>query len=1156
MESSKEIRIWIKRSLIGPPAKSLHRPRAPDAVESNVPNRRTRGIIRCKSNDAAFPSSVLVGGAHSGSHRSEESTAGSRIVRCSLLQQDIADIRTSLSRLEVIGINPKKRQSQRSKHIGKEEMADFLSPNNDTELENRSVQSVRLSASGIGPWRRNSNRRTDGESEDDWSDDLSVHSAMPSMITTTSSVGLADVEPYEWARAWMRHETDDAVSVRLDISETNGCPTEEQVRFSPDQIGTDILLAASINERRLPPHDLVSLDHFHEPTVVECLERRFLKNHIYTNTGPVLIAVNPFEPLPNLYSDEAMEKYWTCSEESSKDKLPPHVYALADQAFRSMMRGIEMLSGRDTSKRHQFDQSILVSGESGAGKTVTTKYIMKYLAALSHRTNEAAKTGNRAYLQIRKKANDAIVPRPPRRISTNATILSGSIASSSIEMQVLQSNPILESFGNARTVRNDNSSRFGKFIQMQFTNTGRLVGTYIDTYLLESVRVVNQNPGERNYHIFYEILSGMMPSEELSLLFLDPISRPQDFMITCGGTYNRRDGVSDSDTYVDLIAAFQAMGFSEHDKTHIFSIVAAILHASNMTFTHEGADGSRLDDNNKHLAAVCSLLGVTHDSLTEALCYNTIVAQGISIRSSREIAKAEKVLHAFLKATYHALFTFVVNRINESIRMKRPQDEPGVKVSTTHGCLIGVLDIFGFESFMRNSFEQLCINYCNEVLQQQFNTFMLQREQTEYVKEGIEWDFIQYPENQPVLDLLDDKASGMFSILDDMCKAPGATDTSFAIELNKRCEKSMLFDSRNKQGSAMFAVHHYAGIVEYASEGFIEKNRNDLPKEISLLLKGSLSSFVHGLANIMETDSGLARGETDSIKPKTTRLSVSGQFRQQVIDLRHKIASTTPHYVRCIKPNKLLSPKSFDASMVAKQIQCGGVLQAISVTRDGFTMHFKHSEFVKRYMNIFRDTEASMSIGSQSHDDFLTFPGKNNLDTCRKLVEVAKKRIELACHSTNEASPELPGEPRELNNCIQLGKTKVLLKHEAFEALEHWLGKIQNASATKINALLRRFLCRTAFLSVRDDFRADLRRNGQTFEEWFRENRELYYLPRDKTDIRIPNIVRLRMEMFKKAAAGNITQPRRAEGRIISLENSAWMIVDGLWKRNPDHNWR
>lgn len=945
-------------------------------------------------------------------------------------------------------------------------------------------------------------------------------------------------EDYEWALGWMsENEANKTVSIQLDDSENKkGLVMVTTITISAEKIGTEVLIA---NPKPSAPHDLVTLDHFHEPTVVECLKRRFTEGHIYTSTGPVLIALNPFQPLEDLYGEDIMRMYWNHAEQQAldhEDLLPPHVYAIADNSFRNMMRGLQMSVSKSSKKN--TNQSILVSGESGAGKTVTTKYIMKYLAALSQRANQSASGKARAYLKNTQPKSEPLSPGKSRLNSSTSTLSS---SSSSIEAQVLQSNPILESFGNARTVRNDNSSRFGKFIQMQFSETGRLLGTAIETYLLEKVRVVHQSDGERNYHIFYELLSSSV-SEEESVRLQTLKLKPSDFKMLSSGTYVRRDGVKDSDTYQDLQKAMSMIGFSAGEISDIMAVTAAIMHASNTTFEPKDDEGCTVARDNFHLTATCQLLAVTVDDFEEALCFFSRTARGQVYRSPQSAAKAEKGLDALLKATYGALFEFLVRRINESIFGK----------GNDHSSVIGVLDIFGFESFKTNSFEQLCINYCNEVLQQQFNTFMLKNEQAEYINEGIDWDFIKFPENQDVLDLIEHKTDGIMSILDDMCKAPGASDKAFVSEVIKRCDKQSCFNANFRETPPLFSIKHFAGSVEYTTDGFLEKNRNELPKETSELLKSSSNSFVHALADIIVDSS--SNGDAEASKARAVK-TVGGFFRQQVKDLRQKIDATHPHYVRCIKPNAELVHDKYNSAMVAQQLRCGGILQAVSVTRDGFTLHYSHEDFLQRYQMLINKKADKRKVSKQ------------DIETeCKNLVNILLKRIEEEeQYHSNNGNTEAPVDEESVidkaeasqddETLIQFGKTKVLLKHHAFLSLERQLGAIQNKNATILNTAFRRYFCRTAFYCVRAAFRAELASRGTTFDEWF-EHREIYYRPRKKGSFRIPNLVSHRMKMFNDATRG-ITKKKQNEkaddSKKIDLKNQVWILQDGLFKRNPDY---
>ena len=498
------------------------------------------------------------------------------------------------------------------------------------------------------------------------------------------------------------------------------------------------------------PDDMVMLTHLHEPAVVHCLRKRYGQDKIYTNTGPILIALNPFKSCKTLYSDGVMRQYWERGEammlmggggggggvtkknngdddednEGGNNKtsrnggvgeeelLPPHVYDLADATYRSMLLKMDVEGGSSSSSSGASgcNQSILVSGESGAGKTVTTKFIMQYLATLSQRMAEAKangenpKTPTKPVKGSRGKARPSL---PKEQSNTNVNI----------EQQVLQSNPILESFGNARTIRNDNSSRFGKFIEIKFNPKGTLVGASVETYLLEKVRLISQSEGERNYHVFYEMLCGMT-DEDLDQYLLGEYTA-EDFRITsCSGTYDRRDGVKDTDTYEDLVDALEVMGFTPEQQNDVFSIASAVLHLSNLSINPiKGGEECEIDSSNEHLEPILELLGVTAENLNQALCYFKIEARGQSYTRAVQKDKAEKGLEALIKATYSAMFDFIVKRINSSITAKKKKAEDGGggggksrKRSGGGGggdAVIGVLDIFGFESFKTNSFEQV-----------------------------------------------------------------------------------------------------------------------------------------------------------------------------------------------------------------------------------------------------------------------------------------------------------------------------------------------------------------------------------------------------------------------------------------------------------------
>lgn len=824
------------------------------------------------------------------------------------------------------------------------------------------------------------------------------------------------------------------------------------------------------------PDDLITLTHLHEPSVVYCLRRRYAYDKIYTSTGPILIALNPFKNCSALYNEKIMKQYWVQGEKQmaimkgtapsaasnnakgdakggttrtstgendiEDSKLPPHVYATADHSFRNMMTKLEEVkqqsqqgssgggrrgpvsSSKNKNKTTCVNQSILVSGESGAGKTVTTKFIMQYLATLSKRSSSGG--GRRKSLTTSGSKTD-------------------------IEQQVLQSNPILESFGNARTIRNDNSSRFGKFIEIQFTDTGNLVGANVETYLLEKVRLVSQTEGERNYHIFYEILQGM-EDNDLEKYYLTEYTAVDFRMTNQSDTYDRRDGVSDYDTFQDLLGAMETMGFESSEQDDIMTVTCALLHASNLNLSSINAgDESEIDKTNVHLEPLTSLLGISADALNRALCYFSITAGREKHTRSNSKEKAAKGLLALIKATYGALFNYVVKRVNESITVEDTSVRGGRgKDLSKAAASIGVLDIFGFESFKSNSFEQLCINYCNETLQQQFNMFVLKNEQDEYEKEGIQWSFISFPDNQDALDLIDKRGSGILSILDDQCRAPGTTDKTFINDIYQKLSRHNRFQANRRQiGSRKFAIVHYAGTVEYGSKGFVEKNRDDLPKEATELLLSSSNKFVQTLGNIINGPNAAANASRSRIPSKSSKLTVGGQFSRQLQELRQKIDNTLPHYVRCLKPNDELIPDHFDPLIVADQLRCAGVIEAVRVSRVGYPQRYTHSRFVARYHILGQSALKNAARSSRR----------------RKPVDVLVEAIAI---QMNEADNGLGGTKKGstidlVSIGIQVGKTKVFLRRKAYESLEMLRNRRMRDGAIKIQSLGRRYIVKREY---------------------------------------------------------------------------------------------
>eukprot|EP00959_Pyramimonas_sp_CCMP1952_P197777 4136217-Pyramimonas_sp.AAC.1 len=487
--------------------------------------------------------------------------------------------------------------------------------------------------------------------------------------------------------------------------------------------------------------DMTKLPFLHEPGVLHNIDVRYELDEIYTYTGSILIAVNPFHKLPHLYGPHMMDQY----KGVNLGELSPHVFAVADSSFRAMIR-------------EETNQSILVSGESGAGKTETTKLIMQYLAYVGGRNTEGR----------------------------------------SVEQQVLESNPLLEAFGNAKTSRNDNSSRFGKYVEIQFDNSGRISGAAVRTYLLERSRLVQIADPERNYHIFYQLCAGASDElkEELHL------KTAQEFTYLNQSNCFELDGVDNAEEFARTRKAMSIIGISEEDQNQVWRVLAAILHLGNCKFA--GEDEAKFADEESELSVkyVAELLNADLDLLHKALLMRTFVTIEQTFIRPIEPEGALASRDSLAKTLYQSLFDWLVGAINSSIGQ-----DPNAKA------FIGVLDIYGFESFKKNSFEQFCINLANEKLQQHFNQHVFKMEQEEYEREKINWSYIDFVDNQDVLDLIEGKVTGILALLDEQCRFPKANHVNFSTKLAQNHKDKNKRFSVPRQCETEFLLEHYAGQV-------------------------------------------------------------------------------------------------------------------------------------------------------------------------------------------------------------------------------------------------------------------------------------------------------------------------------------------------------
>ncbi|XP_059449461.1 myosin-12 isoform X2 [Corylus avellana] len=589
--------------------------------------------------------------------------------------------------------------------------------------------------------------------------------------------------------------------------------------------------------------DMTKLAYLHEPGVLHNLDCRFALNEIYTYTGNILIAVNPFRRLPHLYDIHMMQQY----KGAAFGELSPHLFAVADTCYRAMIN-------------EQGSQSILVSGESGAGKTETTKMLMRYLAFMGGRSVTEGRT---------------------------------------VEQQVLESNPVLEAFGNAKTVKNNNSSRFGKFVEIQFDKHGKISGAAIRTYLLERSRVCQVSDPERNYHCFYMLCAA--PPEDVKKFKLGD---PRTFHYLNQSNCYEVANVDDAREYLETRNAMDIVGISQDEQDAIFRVVGAILHLGNINFIKgKEVDSSKLKDEKSkfHLQTAVELLMCDEKMLEDSLCKRVIVTPDGNITKPLDPERAALSRDALAKTVYSRLFDWIVDKINSSIG----QDPNAAS-------LIGVLDIYGFESFKLNSFEQLCINLTNEKLQQHFNQHVFKMEQEEYTKEEINWSYVEFVDNQDVLDLIEKKPGGIIALLDEACMFPKATHETFAQKMYQTYKGHKRF-SKPKLARTDFIINHYAGDVIYQADQFLDKNKDYVVAEHQALLNASKCPFVANLFPPLP--------EETSKQSKFS--SIGTRFKQQLQSLMETLNTTEPHYIRCVKPNTVLKPGIFENFNVLNQLRCG-----------------------------------------------------------------------------------------------------------------------------------------------------------------------------------------------------------------------------------------
>uniref|UniRef100_A0A672HNQ1 Myosin, heavy chain b n=1 Tax=Salarias fasciatus TaxID=181472 RepID=A0A672HNQ1_SALFA len=639
--------------------------------------------------------------------------------------------------------------------------------------------------------------------------------------------------------------------------------------------------------------DMAMMTHLNEPSVLYNLKERYASWMIYTYSGLFCVVVNPYKWLP-VYDAVCVAAY----RGKKRIEAPPHIFSISDNAYQFMLTDRE-------------NQSVLITGESGAGKTVNTKRVIQYFATI-------AAIG----------AKKAEQPAATGKIQ------------GSLEDQIVAANPLLEAYGNAKTVRNDNSSRFGKFIRIHFGTSGKLASADIETYLLEKSRVTFQLSAERSYHIFYQLMTGHKP-ELLEALLIT--TNPYDYPMISQGEITVKS-INDVEEFIATDTAIDILGFNADEKVSIYKLTGAVMHHGNMKFKQKQREEQAEPDGTEVADKIAYLLGLNSADMLKALCYPRVKVGNEFVTKGQTVPQVNNAVSALCKSIYEKMFLWMVIRINEMLDTKQARS-----------FFIGVLDIAGFEIFDFNSLEQLCINFTNEKLQQFFNHHMFVLEQEEYKKEGIDWEFIDFGMDLAACIELIEKPMGIFSILEEECMFPKASDTTFKNKLHdQHLGKTKAFEKPKPgkgKAEAHFALVHYAGTVDYNITGWLDKNKDPLNDSVVQLYQKSsnkLLAFLYAAHAGAEEASG-GGGKKGGKKKGGSFQTVSALFRENLGKLMTNLRSTHPHFVRCLIPNETKTPGLMENFLVIHQLRCNGVLEGIRICRKGFPSRILYGDFKQRY---------------------------------------------------------------------------------------------------------------------------------------------------------------------------------------------------------------